>query len=468
MTRTAGPWTAFLASLSTACFAAGSLFCADSLAAQGPLEGQELRRPISVSFSSAPIREVLFAFAEFAGRSLVPGAGVEGTVSAEIRDQPWDVALNAVLDAHGLVARELPSGIIRVDDARSLLGQESVAPLATRAFRTSYADVGDLIEPVAALLTDRGRVSAGQVTNTLVVTDITRVLDSVEELVQDLDVRAPQVDIAAKIVFVNRTGLEGFGVTYDLKDLSGNQLNDLTPGGFDRDGDGVIRLPEEGADQGTNVVSLGGSSLAALGNALDRVTTPSLTLLGSLVLGRTTLVSFIDVLSSVQLTDVEARPSVRVLDNRTAKIIVGEETPVRVLDVGAQGGSVDGSQSTGPLATVDYKETGVILEVTPRVTSDGDLLLDLVAERSSADLGPSDVGLIFRRQRAESRVLVPDGETVVIGGLTVEESNQVRSGIPLLMDIPFVGAIFRTTREARIQRDLLILVTPTIVSPDSP
>ena len=435
-----------------------------------PLPGQDAQPPITVSFAAAPIRDVLFTFAEFADRSIVAGPGIEGLVSAEIRDQPWEVAFDVLLEAHGLVARELESGIIRVDGARNLFEQEAVLPLETRAFRASYGDAAELLDPVAALLSDRGRASVAQAANAVVVTDIARVLDAAENLVAALDVRAPQVDIAAKIVFVNRTEMEGFGVTYDLKDLGGNQINLLTPGIADKDGDGVIELPDEQVPRGTNVVSLGGSSLAALGNALDRVPNPTLTLLGSLVLGRSTLVGFLDVLKSVQLTDVEARPSVRVLDNRMAKIVVGEETPVRVVDAGAQGGAEgEGrSRASGPVATVDYKETGVILEVTPRVAGGDEIVLELAAERSSADLGPSDVGLVFRRQKAESQLLVRDGETVVIGGLTVEETGLARSGIPLLMDVPLLGALFRTTKELRVQRDLLILVTPTIVRPAPP
>ena len=190
-------------------------------------------------------------------------------------------------------------------------------------------------------------MSAGTGTNALVVTDIPRVQEAVADLVARLDVRTPQVDILAKIIFVNRSGLEGFGITYDLKDTGGNQLNLLTPGVVDLDGDGSITLPDEQVPRGTNVVSLGGNSIAALGNATNRVVNPTLSLLTSLVVGRGTLVAFIDALESVQLTDVEAQPSVRVMDNRTARIVVGEETPVRVIDAGAQlqGGQGDDSRS---------------------------------------------------------------------------------------------------------------------------
>jgi type IV pilus assembly protein PilQ len=112
---------------------------------------------------------------------------------------------------------------------------------------------------------------------------------------------------------------------------------------------------------------------------------------------------------------------------------------------------------------VSFEETGIILEATPHVTADNNILLDLKAERSAPVLAESDVGLIFQTQEAESRVLVRDGETVVIGGLTVTETNELRSGIPFLMDLPLIGGLFRTTRRSQVQRDLIILVTPNIV-----
>lgn len=431
---------------------------------------EEMDRPIDVTFVDTPIREALFTFAAFAGRSIVSGADVQGRVSAEIRDQPWDVALRTLLDAYGLVSREQDGGIILVERAGTLMEQEAVLPLETMVLRATYIEADELQNLVMPLLTERGRASIGSRTNTLVVTDIPRVLDRAADLAGEVDVPVGQVDIAARIVFINRTGLAGFGITYDLKDVGGNQLNLLTPGFVDLDGDGVLSLPEEQVPAGTDVISLGGNSLAALGNAADRISNPTLSLLTSLVVGRTTLVGFISALESAQLTDVEAEPSVRVMNNRTARVVVGEETPVRVLDAGAQVQSGTGGDGRGafPVATVDYKETGVILEVAPRITESGQVLLNLSAERSSADLAPSDVGFVFRRQKAESQVLVDNGQTVVIGGLTVSEVAEVRSGIPLLMDIPLIGRLFRSDRESSVQRDLLIMVTPTIVGSASP
>lgn len=433
---------------------------------------QEARR-ISVTFNETPIREVLFTFSDFSGRSIVAGSGVTGLISAQV-DAPWPDALDVILGTNGFVATELPNGIIRVDDVEDVSTQAEIEPLVTEAYRVNYATAEDLSDAIDGLLTERGSVRASQSTNSIVVTDIAAIQREVERLIDQLDVRTPQVQIKAKIVFVNRTELNDLGIVYDLKDSGGNQLNQVTPGAADLDGDGRIELPEEAVQQGTNTVALGGNSVAALGNATNRVPSPTLSLLSSLLIGRHTLVSFIEALESVNLSDIQAEPSVTVRDNRPARIQVGERTPLRVLDASSQaaggaggaGGGGGGGQGGGaviPQATVEIQETGIILEATPHVTDDDHILLELNAERSSPQLANSDVGYVFSTQNAQSEVLVRDGETVVIGGLTVTEREEVRSGIPFLMNLPLVGGLFRTTRESAVQRDLIILVTPTIV-----
>lgn len=419
---------------------------------------QDARR-ITVSFVDTPIEDVLFTFAEFADRSIVPGSEVEGQVTAEIRDQPWDEAMRTILEAHGLSAVELESGIIRVDALERLSARDSLGPVQTQAFRISYVEAQEMQDAVQSLMTARGNMSVAEGTNTLLVTDVPRVLDAVEEVLDQLDIRTPQVAISARIIFVNRTQLDEFGITYDLKDSQGNQLNQTAPGAADLNGDGTL----ETVPTGTNVVTLGGNSIAALGNANARVVGPSLSLLTSLVIGRHTLVSFIEALESENLSDVQATPTLTVLDNKTARIMVGEETPVRVIDAG---GVSAGEGATQPQATVQFQETGIILEVTPHITAEGDVLMRLHAERSSAEVAESDAGFIFRTQEAQTEVLVADGETIVIAGLTITDHSESRTGIPLLMDLPLVGRLFRVTRQREEQRDLMILVTPEIVRGD--
>jgi type IV pilus assembly protein PilQ len=435
----------------------------DAVAVAGAREGRarapawagvrsdDLSRRITVSFSETPLREVLFTFAEFSGRSIIPGSGITGNVSAEIRDQPWDIALQAILESQGLAAEEAASGIIRVDRLDELARRADVEPLVTRPFRISFAQAADFQDPIQTLLSSRGRISVSRSTNSLVVTDIPRVLDQVEDLIAGIDVQTPEITISAKIIFVNRTDLEELGVVYDLKDSRGNQFGAAFPAARILPDGEIETLPA-----GTNLISLGGNSIAALGNANQRVVGPSLQFLTSLVLGRHTLLSFVEALASVNLSDIQAAPQIRVLENTQARILVGERTPILQQQV-----------QTGEIffqpPTIQFQETGIVLEVTPQVTAGDLIFMNLRAERSGVEFTPDiGVGLIFNTQEAETSVLVENGETIVIGGLTVTEVQEIRAGIPLLKDLPLVGRFFRLTRESRNQRDLMILVTPEI------
>lgn len=420
--------------------------------------------PITIFFKDTDILDVLATFAEFSGRSIVPGRGVEGKVTADIRDQPWDVALEAVLASHGLAARELESGIIRVDKLTELRALESAEPLITERFQIKYARADSaLVNVVRGLLSDSAAtVTVNPVTNTILVTDRQSVVrNRIAPMIEQLDVRTPQVTIAAKIIFVDRTSLEELGVVYDIKDSRGNQFNHLIPGGIDRNGDGIISH-----DEITNesVVRLGGPSFAALANARTRIAKPALEVLGSLAIGRFSLFTFIDALSELSVSDIQASPVISTLDHRTARVQVGEKTPIRVVDAGAQGGGggQGGGNQGAPMATVNFEDTGIILEVTPHVTGD-QILLELHAERSNVAAAAADIGYYFQKQTTDTQILLNDGETAVISGMTIVEKSESRQGIPFLMDLPVIGALFRTTSERETKKDLLIMVTPHII-----
>jgi type IV pilus assembly protein PilQ len=253
-------------------------------------------RRISVTWTQAPINDVLLAFAAFSGVSIVPGSNVSGFVTADINDQPWDVALETILAGQGLVASENEYGIIRVDNITDLNDREAIEPIRTVAHRISFATATELQIAVQPLLSARGQATVGQGTNTLDrLRHRSASRTAIADLLQDIDIETPQVSIQAKLIFVNRTDLNEFGVTYELKDSRGNQINQLSSGGIDIDGDGEFDIE---AEQGEAIVTLGGNSIAALGNATARVTAPTLQLLTSLVMGRHTLISFIDALSS--------------------------------------------------------------------------------------------------------------------------------------------------------------------------
>ena len=411
---------------------------------------------VHVTFTEEPLANVLAAFADFANRSIIAEADVKGKlITAEVRNQPWDLALDAILSANGLVATENEAGVVIVKDASRIVARQAEEPLVSRQFPIRYVAADTLVRAVLGMVSTRGKVVANTTTNALVVTDAASILEQLAPLIEQLDQRAPQVNISATIAFVDRTALEQLGVTYDVKDSRGNQLNQITPGFIDQNGDGIFQ-PEEATEE--NVVLLGGNSVAALANANYPVPNPAIQLVTSLVLGRHTLISFLEALQSVTLSDIQAKPTITVLNHRQAEIQVGQRTPIRVIEAGA-GGTGGGAF---PTATVDYQDTGVILNVTPHITGD-QIMLDLVAERSDAIPAASDIGFVFSRQNARTQVLVQDGETTVIGGLTIVEKSRVRTGIPLLMDLPVLGAIFRNTREQEQKRDLLIMVTPHII-----
>ena len=426
------------------------------------ITAQEAER-ISTSWYREPLGSVLVAFAEFTGKSVIPPAGIDPQVTVEINDQPWDVALQAILRSLGLYAEEDEFGIVHVLTLESLAARRDVAPLESRAYRLSFVDAAAVAESVRPVLSARGSISVSG--NALVVSDLPELHPAVEDLLAQVDVEMAQVSIQARIVFVNRTRLNEMGLSFELTEpetgAGGANGDDDTsdPGPASPEGENSLStVPDAGAESGGQPgVSLGGNSIAALGNAASRIASPALRLLATLVLGRYSLDSFLDLLEAEGMSEIEAEPRVTTLDGHLAEIHVGEVTPIRTIDVGS------GGDGTFPTAQVSQEETGIILRATPRVTADGGIVLDLEAERSAAEPAASDVGYIVRTQRARTRVLVEDGGTVVIAGLTQRERVQTLSGIPLLMDVPLIGRLFRVSRNNVFQRDLVILVTPTIV-----
>jgi type IV pilus assembly protein PilQ len=285
--------------------------------------------------------------------------------------------------------------------------------------------------------------------------------------VTQLDVRTPQVSIHAKLIFVDRTNIENLGVRYDLASPAQffNRLiqrpDPSTTEGQDLDGDGVNDIfTSQPFDPEVTVVDVGGNALSAIGNAqaLLQGGNPALNLIFSTALGGYKLTTFIEALQRVELADLQAEPLITTADNTEAEIQVGQRTPIRQIDVGSQQG---GQQA--PRATTEIVPTGVILRVTPHVTSSRQVLMQIHAENSSVIEAPADVGFTFQTQQADNQILVRDGETAVIGGLTVTDISVSKNGIPFLVDLPIIGRLFGFSNRREQRRDLLILVTPRII-----
>jgi type IV pilus assembly protein PilQ len=376
--------------------------------------------PISVDFQDADIETVIRSFAEFGGVSIVAGAQVTGTITATIHDMPWDQALVSIMRANGYeVAWE--NGILRIDSIANLRAVEQLQELETRVIHLSFVSARDIVQTVDKFRSTRGAVTADAKTNTVIITDVPGRVRQVVGVIDQLDVQTRQVTIKAKIVFVNKTDLEQFGITWRAENLR-NPLVD------------------------THI--LANTDGAAFAD-------PFLTLSVATVASGVTVGALLHALEQQQIADVQAEPQTTVLNNLPAEIFVGERTPIRVLDIGA-----DEAAAT---ATVELIETGIILDVTPHITPTGEVLMELHAERSGVAVNDPAVGVTFNTQRARTQILVDDGETAVIGGLTVQDVSRTRTGIPLLMDIPVIGNLFARREERTEKRDLLIFVTPYIV-----
>jgi type IV pilus assembly protein PilQ len=452
---------------------------------------------VTVTFFDADIREVIGNFAAYSGRTIIPSSSVQGRITAEITDQPWDIALRAILESQGLSAVEDPvTGIITIDSYANILDKKSTEPLVTRIVPLNYARATSLAETIRPLLSrecprpqaaqggnnaapaaqmpqsqcpPRGAVIPDESTNTLVINEVVSRIDEIAGYAQDLDVRTPQVQIKAKIIFVNRTDIEDMGVTYDLGSQTqffNRLVQRRDPSTFepiDTNGDGV---PDaigggENFESDVTVVDIGGNALSAVANASQQVANPALSLIFSTAIGKFDLTAFLDALQEVRLADVQAEPSITTLDNRQAEIVVGEQTPIRTINPANAAGGITTSD-------IEFKETGIILRVTPHVTNNRQILMTLESERSALQPAASDLGFTFTTQRAQNQLLVNDGETAVIGGLTVTQVSISKAGIPILVDLPFIGRLFGQTRHEEEKRDLLILVTPHIVDDGQP
>ena len=430
-----------------------------AVVAEEPAESRTLVRAaqrqeprITVSWDNASIQEVIAGFQSISGRSIILGKAIEANVTAEIRDKPWPEAFKAILGAYGLSAQEVEGGIIRVDAPETLAAIDSLEPRETAVVKVNYASAGELATTVGAILSRRGKVVADTATNSLIISESRSAIPGLVDFVRGLDIRPPQIAIQAKIIFVDRTDVEQLGFKYDL--ATNTQFYNK-----------LVQRPDptkegQNYEPGINVVDLGGAAISAVANADAFIASSALDLTYSIALGGFTLSSFLSALERVDLTDVQSEPIITTKDNKLATLLVGEEIPVRVIDAS----SIGGAAGTAPRATVQFKEVGIKLNVTPHVTNNRQIVLNIETERSAVKtLSAADLGFSIDKQHTKNEILVADGETAVIGGLTVTTVTRAKTGIPMLSSLPIIGSLFSFTQNSENRKDLIILVTPRII-----
>jgi type IV pilus assembly protein PilQ len=428
-------------------------------------DGRYSGRRIDLDFKDADIHNILRLLSEVGNVNVVTADDVSGTVTIKMRAVPWDQALDVILTSKGLgmvrrgnLIRVAPQATLEKERELAIAREKqrlALAPLETRLIPVSYAGAATLQPRVNELLSERGKVAVDVRTNILVVRDIPENLDSVEELVRSLDTQTPQVLIEARIVeattsFTNEIGIQ-WGGDVVMSSATGNPTglvfpHDLTVAGGATDGQTPTAglSPFGGAPNPNFVVNFPAPAGTGRGAAIGLS-------MGSL----SGNVNFSLRLSAFETTGqvrIISAPRVLTLDNHSATISQGTSIPYS--QVGAQG-----VQTT-------FQEAVLSLAVTPHVTNDGAVSMEVQISRNEPDFNQRSARgdpTILKRQ-AQTTLLVQDGHTAVIGGIYTRNSGSGLDQIPLLGDIPILGVLFqhRTKRDAR--SELLIFLTPRIVN----
>jgi len=382
----------------------------------------------SIDVTGADIRTVMRAISQFSGKNIVVDRDVKGSVTISLKNVGWEAALRTILRSTGLEYVE-EGGILRVDEATKLQAeatdreaarsrQMELVPLETRVLKLNYANAAELIGPLQASLSRRGLIQAEKRTNTLIVSDLPNIVDRVEKMATELDSTTPQIEITAKLVDVDTDASRDLGITWGVTGL------------------------QPGNDPANN---------------LDvHVTEPKSPSSATINYGLTknwgAVSAKIDMLERMNKANIMSNPRITTVDNREAKILVGQKIPLIVQDVAGN--------PVSQLQTI-----GIQLKVTPHLTQDKKIIMDLHPEVSDlATQSTVQGGVIINTSEADTRVMVDDGQTAVIGGLIRSNDSSIRQGVPILKDFPLVGILFRSSNTTRQNRELIIFVTPRLLA----
>jgi type IV pilus assembly protein PilQ len=422
-------------------------------------------RRIDLDFKDADIHNILRLLSEVGNVNVVTADDVSGTITIKMRAVPWDQALDVILTSKGLgmvrrgnLIRVAPQAVLEKERELAIAREKqrlALAPLETRLIPVSYATAQTLQPRVSELLSERGKVAVDVRTNILVVRDIPENLDSVEELVRSLDTQTPQVLIEARVVeattsFSNEFGIQ-WGGDVSMSSATGNPTglvfpHDLTLAGGATDGQTPTAglSPFGGTPNPNFAVNFPAPAGKGQGGAIGLS-------MGSLS-GNVNFSLRLSAYETSGQVRIISAPRVLTLDNHSATISQGTSIPYS--QVGAQG-----VQTT-------FQEAVLSLHVTPHVTNDGAVSMDVQISRNEPDFNNRSARgdpTILKRQ-AQTTLLVQDGHTAVIGGIYTRNSGTGFDQIPVLGDIPILGVIFQHHDRRDARGELLIFLTPRIVN----
>lgn len=415
---------------------------------------------LSLNFQDIEVRSVLQLIADFTSLNLVASDTVSGRITLRLQNVPWDQALDLILKTKGLDKRQIgnvllvaPADEIAAREQLELESQaqiESLAPLRTEYVRINYAKASDmesLIKTEGSLLSNRGSVTVDERTNTLIIQDTERKLEDIREVIRILDVAVQQVLIEARVVIATSDLTDELGVRWGGLAFQGDRIAE-DGRGFSFTGNATNSLNFGiGVLNGDDIeVESPGDMVVDFGAISDRATRFSL--------------GFVDVNAGIlelELSALAAEGQGEVV--ATPKVLTADQQPA-VIASGTQIGYQEAS-SSGATA-VSFIRAELRLEVTPRITPDGRIIMDLKVNNDS--VGSVIAGIpSVNTNRVETTVLVDDGETVVLGGIFQQEKRSGVEKTPFLGDLPWIGRLFRRDFSSDDKQELLIFITPRLL-----
>jgi type IV pilus assembly protein PilQ len=414
--------------------------------------------PISVNLKDVDLKDFFRLIHEISGLNIVLDPKVGGTVTLALLDVPWDQVLDLVLKNNGL-GSTLEGNVLRIATLETLRKeQQELASLAkareevvepvTVTRQLSYAKAADLEPTLKQFLSDRGELIRDDRTNTLIIRDIPEIIPQLDSLIQQLDRKSLQVEIEARVVSASRAFTREIGSQFAF---SASRFR--SDGSFQRvfGGDlGPSSLDTSGVNMLPPLIAAGTDGQQPLNTSLRAVETTS-----TLLFGHRSPAFALDIILSAaenrQIAKILSRPRVITQNNVAALVLQGTRIPVQTV--------------VNNTITTQFIDVALKLEVTPQITAEGTVFLDINIENTAIDTGIARINGIpaLRTQQETTQVLVSDGGTVVIGGVMITESSTSIDQVPILGSIPVIGYLFKRSRVTTGTQELLFFITPRIL-----
>jgi len=424
---------------------------------------------ISINFQDIPVRNVLQLIADYNGFNLVVSDSVAGNLTLKVDDVPWQQVLDIILSVKGLDKRVEGNVILVAPKAEfDLREQQSLEQaklaqglqaLSSKIVQVKFAKASDIAEMIqgegdVSMLSERGSISIDERTNTLLLRDVADNIAVIEEIVRALDIPVKQVQIEARIVTVTEGELEEIGVRWGFSSTNGSfsaggsiESNLAAVGLYDGGGSSKDDK-EEGSDNKLPIDDFLSLNLAATNSNAASIA------FQVAKLGSDTLLDLeLSALQSENKAEIISSPRLITTNKKPAYIEQGTEIPY--LEASSSGAT-----------SIAFKKAVLSLKVTPQITPDNRLVLDLsvTQDRPGKVVKTGDgEAVAIETQRIGTQVLVDNGETVVLGGIYQQSVTNTVDKVPLLGDLPLLGALFRRTYENLGKSELLIFITPKVV-----